>query len=128
MTELAKYIVVLFGIFIIGVGFLMLFNPEKARYFLRQAGSTNLINYTEITLRMLPAAALILFSEFSKFPEIFKFFGWFMIGTSIILYVVPRKLHHGYAMKCADILKPNLVRIIAPFSMLFGVLILYAVL
>ncbi len=127
MTIIAKCIVILFGIFLIGVGLLMLLKPEKAREYLKKAGSTNLINYTEITVRMIPAAALILYSEFSKFPEIFKYFGWFMIGTSVVLYFVPRRLHHKYALLCADLLNPNLIRIISPFSVLFGMAMIYSV-
>ncbi len=128
MTIIAKYIVILFGIFLIGVGLLMLLNPVKAREYLRQAGSTNLINYTEITIRMIPAAGLVLYSEFSKFPELFKYFGYFMIMTSLVLYFVPRRLHHRYAMLCADLLSPNLIRITSPFSILFGTGIIYSVL
>ena len=128
MTIIAKYIVILFGIFLIGVGLLMLLKPVKAREYLKKAGSTNLINYTEITIRMIPAAGLILYSEFSKFPEVFKYFGWFMIGTSVVLYFVPRKLHHRYALKCADYLIPQLIRMTSPFSVIFGIAIIYSVL
>lgn len=128
MKHIAKDVVILFGIFMIGVGVLMLLNPEKAREYLKKAGSTNLINYLEITIRMIPAAGLILYSEFSKFPEIFKYFGWFMIGTSAVLYFVPRRLHHCYALMCADILKPHLIRLISPFSVIFGIAIIYSVL
>ncbi|MFD2517605.1 hypothetical protein [Salinimicrobium flavum] len=78
MTIIAKYIVILFGIFLIGAGILMLFNPAKAREFLRKAGSTNFINYAEITIRMIPAAGLVIYAEFSKYPEIFRVLGWFM--------------------------------------------------
>jgi hypothetical protein len=127
LINIAKFIVILFGIFLVGVGLLMLMNPEKAREYLRQAGSNNLINYTEITIRMIPAAGLVLYSEFSKFPEIFNYIGWFMIGTSIVLYFVPRRLHHRYALMCADILKPPLIRGASPFSILFGVAIIYSV-
>ena len=127
MTTIAKYIVILFGIFLIGVGLLMLLKPEKAREYLKRAGSTNLINYSEITIRMIPAAGLILYSEFSKFPETFKYLGWLMIGTSVVLYFVPRRLHHRYALKCADILKPQLIKVTSPFSMLFGIAIIYSV-
>lgn len=128
MKHIAKDVVILFGIFMIGVGVLMLLNPEKAREYLRKAGSSNLINYSEITIRMIPAAGLILYSEFSKFPEIFKYFGWFMIGTSVVLYFVPRRLHHCYALMCADILKSHLIRLISPFSVIFGIAIIYSVL
>jgi len=128
ITTLAKWTVILFGLFIIYVGFLMLFAPKKARATLRKAGSTNLINYTEITLRLIPAAALILYADLSKFPEAFKILGWFMLLTSLVLYVVPRKLHHGYSMKSADRLKPLYFQLISPFSMLFGAAMIYAVL
>ncbi len=124
---LAKYIVICFGLFLIGVGFLMLFNPQKTREIIRKAGSTPLINYGELILRMIPATGLILCAEVSKFPQFFSLLGWFMIGTSVILMLLPRKYHHAYALKSADILTPSRIRAIAPLSFIFGGLILYAV-
>ena len=126
IITVAKWIVVLFGIFIILAGFLMLFAPKKARQTLRKAGSTNFINYAEITIRMIPAIALILYSDFSKFPEFFKILGWFMLITSLILYIVPRKMHHNYSLKSADILKPIYFQLISPLSFLFGYLLIYS--
>ena len=125
---IAKCIIFLFGLFLIGVGFLMLFKPLRALSILRKAGSTNFINYAEITIRMIPAAALVIYADFSRFPEVYKIFGSFMIGTSLVLYFVPRKLHHTYALKAAEILKPIYVQLIAPISMLFGSLVIYSVL
>lgn len=122
---IAKWFVIVFGIFIIASGFVMLFAPKKAREILRKAGSTNFINYTEITIRMIPAAALILASPLSKFPVAFNLFGWIMIATSFILYFVPRRLHHGYALKCADILKPLYFQFMAPLAFLFGGVLIY---
>jgi hypothetical protein len=127
MEVLAKYIVIFFGFFLIGVGFLMLLAPSRAREIIKKAGSTPLINYAELTIRMIPAAGLILYADLCKFPDFFKLLGWFMLATSVILLWVPRKYHHGYALWCAKLLKPALIRIVAPFSMLFGGLILYAV-
>ncbi len=128
IVEIAKWIVILFAIFIIFVGFLMLFAPKKARKILRKAGSTNFINYAEITARLIPAVALILYADFSKLPEAFKIFGWIMLVTSIILYAVPRKIHHKFSMKSADILKPLYFQLISPMALLFGGLIIYNVL
>ncbi len=124
---LSKWIITLFGAFIIFVGFLMLFAPEKARATLRKAGSTNFINYAEITIRLIPAVALILYSDFSKFPLAFTIFGWFMLITSLILYFVPRKIHHAFSMKSAEMLKPIYFQLISPFAFLFGGLIIYSV-
>jgi len=105
----------------------MLFYPKKARSTLRKAGSTNFINYVEITFRLVPAIALILYSELSKFPDAFQIFGWIMLITSFVLYFVPRKIHHNFSMKSADILKPIYFRLISPFAFLFGGLIIYNV-
>ena len=128
MIQLGKYVVIVFAVFLLYVGLLMLLRPIKARDYLRKAGSTNFINYFEITIRMIPAAALILCAEISKFPNVFNLMGWFMIATSMVLYFVPRRIHHQYALWCADILKPNYIRLAAPFSVLFGCAIIYALL
>jgi hypothetical protein len=127
LAVIAKCIVIVFGLFFIGVGFLMLFAPQKARRILRKAGSTNFINYAEITIRMIPAAALILGADNTKQPEVFKIVGWFMLSTSLVLYFVPRRLHHQFSVKAADFLKPVYFQRIAPFSVLIGVLIIYCV-
>lgn len=127
MVAIAKWTVIFFGIFLIYAGFLMLFAPKKARDILRKAGSTNFINYAEISIRMIPAAGLILSADFSRFPEFFKLLGWFMLLTSLLLYFVPRQLHHQYSLKSAEILKPLYFQLISPFSFLFGSSLIYAV-
>lgn len=115
----------MFGFFIIFIAFLMLFQPKKTRITLRKAGSTNFINYAEITIRLIVAFALIIYSDFCKFPEVFKILGWFMLVTSLILYFVPRKLHHNFSMRSAEIFKPIYFRLISPFAFLFGGFIIY---
>jgi len=127
MLILAKWTIIFFGIFLISAGLLMLLNPVKVRAILRKAGSTNLINYAEITIRMIPAAALIIYADFTRFPLPVKWFGWFMLATSLILYFVPRKLHHQFSLSAADILKPLYFQMVAPFSILFGLVVIYCV-
>lgn len=127
MVTTAKWTVILFGIYIICAGFLMLFAPVKAREILKKAGSTNFINYAEISIRMVPAIGLIVYANYSKYPEVFKVFGWFMLGTSLLLYLIPRKLHHHYALKSADILKPLHFRLLSPLAFAFGAAIIHSV-
>lgn len=127
ITIISKWTVLLFGVFIIFVGFIMLFAPKKTRATLRKAGSTNFINYMEITIRLIPAVALILYADFCKFPGAFKIFGWIMLITSLILYIVPRKKHHNFSLKSAEILKPIYFQLISPFAFLFGGLIIFNV-
>ncbi len=124
---IAKWIIIAFGLFLIGAGLIMLFAPQKARQILRKAGSTNVINYAEITIRMIPAAGLILYADYAKYPEPFKLLGWFMLITSLVLYFVPRQIHHNFSLKSAEILKPLYFQLISPFSFLFGGTLIYAV-
>jgi len=127
MILLAQLTVILFGVFIIFIGILMLLYPEKALAILRKAGSSNFINYAEITIRLIPAIALVIYAPYSRYPEILNLFGWFMIATSLVLYFVPRKYHHAYSMKWAGILKPIHVRLIAPLAFIFGAAMIYSV-
>lgn len=125
ILTIAKTLIIFFGAFIVFTGFMMLFRPKKAIKTLQMAGSTNVINYTEITLRFLIALALIYYAKYAKLPEVFTVLGWFMLITSLILYAVPRKLHHQFSLKSADILKPFYFQWIAPFALVFGGFILY---
>ena len=125
LITIAKWTILLFGIFIILAGLLMLLAPKKARSTLQKAGSTNFINYAEITLRLLPAIALILYADFAKIPEAFSVFGWIMGSTSLILYFVPRRIHHAFSMRSADILKPLYFQLISPFAFLLGGFLIY---
>lgn len=124
----AKWITIFFGLFFICVGFVMLIQPLKVNAVLRKAGSTNFINYAEITIRIIPAIALIMSAQHSKFPNMLTLFGGFMLLTSLVLYFVPRALHHQFSIKAADILKPIYFQLIAPFAVLIGVLLIYSVL
>ncbi len=110
-----------------GVGFLMLIKPEKARAILRKAGSTNFINYAEVTIRMIPAVGLILSADNSKSQDIFNIIDWFMLCTSLVLYFVPGQLHYNFSLKAADILKPLYFQMISPFLFIFGILLIYCV-
>ena len=116
----AKTGVLIFGLFLIGVGLLMFIKPGKALEYLSKAGSTNLINYLEITIRMLPAFCLVIYAPYSRYPIPFSTLGWFMIGTSLVLYAIPRRFHHKYALFWAERFKTTHVRILAPLSILFG--------
>lgn len=127
MVLIAKSILILFGLFLIGVGILMLLKPEKARGILNKAASTTIINYTEIGLRMVPAIALIIYAEYSKYPMVLSIIGWFMALTSVVLFLIPRQWHYKYSQAWTKRLNPIYFQIISPFSMLFGALLIYSI-
>jgi uncharacterized membrane protein YfcA len=124
----SKWIIIIFGIFIILVGMLMLFAPKKVNPILRKMASTNFINYTEITLRLVPALALILYADFAKYPEIFKAYGWIMLITTLVLFFIPRQIHHNFSLKIADNFKPLHFQIISLLAFFLGFFLIYCVL
>ncbi|GGD54108.1 hypothetical protein [Muriicola marianensis] len=128
MDLAAQIVTAFFGLFLIAVGFMMLVSPTLVWRILSKAGSTPLINYGELILRMIPAAGLILCAPESRFPVIFEWLGWFMLGTSAVLILLPRRWHHAYAKKCAALLPPPAIRLLTPLSFAFGGFVLYALL
>ncbi len=127
MQFIAYCITLLFASFFILVGIFMFANTTLVKQTISKAGSTPFINYTELIIRMIPATALVLVSKESLYPQILNLFGWYMLGTSIVLILVPRKLHHDFATKAADHLSPTLLKIISPFTITFGSFLFYAV-
>jgi len=127
LVLIAKFVVFLFGLFLIFSGILMFLKPKTARQILNKAASNNTINYAEISLRLIPAIALIIYANHSKYPEILKLLGWFMVLTSAVLFLIPRKWHYKYSQIWTGIIKPIYFQIISPFSILFGALIIYTI-
>lgn len=127
LIQVAKYTIVAFGLFFIAAGCLMLVKPVKARALVQKAGSTAFINYAELLLRMIPAAALIIYSKYSLCPGVFTIVGWVMVGTSVILLMVPVSTHHRMSSRFAHFLQPHYFQLISPFSIAAGVAITYAV-
>ena len=126
MSLIAQILVIISAVWLIGVSVFMFALPEIALRYLGKFASTNLINYTEITLRMIAGIAFVLFAPDSKFPLILESFGWILVVTSAILYLVPRKWHSAYAVYWSEKLTPLMLRIVSPISLAAGIFLIYA--
>jgi hypothetical protein len=124
MLFVAKSCVVLFGIAFLFAGGVMLIRPLIFRSWIAKAGSTP-INYGEITIRLIPAIAMVYVAPETKLPLFFQFFGWIMIVTSLVLYVTPRKAHHQLSLGFAEKLKPVYLQCIAPLAFVIGMGLIY---
>jgi uncharacterized membrane protein YfcA len=124
---IAKYLIVLFVLFLVYAGFLMFFKPEKVRTIIGKAGSTYFINYTELGIRLIIGIAFLISSLFSIYELQFKVIGYFLMISALLLMLVPIKTHNNFAKNAAEKLKPIYLKICAPFAILFGFLVLYAI-
>ncbi len=105
----------------------MFFNPEKARTIIGKAGSTILINYGELIVRLLLGISFVISAEANTYQQYFTIFGYFLMISAVILMLTSMKTHHKFSTKAAETLKPIYLRICAPFSIGFGILILLAI-
>ena len=103
----------------------MLFSPQRVRGILRQFASTDLINYSEISLRLIVGVSLIISGNDSRYPIFSQILGWFMTITALVLYIIPRIIHYNFSLQSADRLKPLYIRLLAPLAFLFGGFIIY---
>jgi hypothetical protein len=126
--QLSLIILCLAGLWLTGIGILMLVRPERCLGILRQTASTRSINNREQGLRLLAGLALILRAPVSKLPGLFELAGWFIALSSLALLVLPLRLHAGYAIFWADHVPPSVVRAIGPLSVAAGAGLIYAAL
>ncbi|GJL93797.1 MAG: hypothetical protein DHS20C05_02020 [Hyphococcus sp.] len=118
----------MFGVWLFAVSLLMIFRPQLALYYLSKMASTNLINYTELSLRMIVGFVFWFSAASSKFPEVFEVAGVFLMITAVILMLIPRRWHAAYAVWWSKKLTPAMLKMSAPFSIAAGVFVIYAVL
>lgn len=128
MIVIANFLIIAFGLFLIFSGFLMFFKPEKVRVLIGKAGSTYLINYTELGIRLIVGIAFLINSFYSNYEIEFKVLGYFLSITAIILMFIPIKIHNRFSRKAASFLRPIYLKLIAPISVFFGLIVLYAIL
>lgn len=125
MFFIANFIIIVFGFFLIFSGFFMFFKPEKVRVLIGKAGSTYLINYTELGIRFLVGIAFLVSSLFSLYEIEFKIVGYFLIVSAIILMLFPIRMHNALARQFVKILKPIYLKFFAPLAIITGLLLLY---
>lgn len=126
MQLLALLIVIAAGIWLGAVGLLMALKPQRALHILSLTASSHRVNLSEQVLRLIAGAALVVRAEASKLPLLFEIGGWFIVASSLVLLAVPLAWHSGYAKWWAQRIPPLAVRALAPFSLFFGVGLIYA--
>lgn len=118
---LCRIIVLVFGLWLVGVSVLMMVKPHVAQRALSKFASTNVINYAELIIRFTVGAAFYGLSRFTAYSSTLKVVGVFLCATAIILMLIPREWHHRYAVWWAGKLAPWQVRLSAPFSAIAGI-------
>ena len=94
---LASAVVMLFGLFLAGLGAVSLVAPAIARRFLLGFASSAELHYLEMGIRLLVGGAVVLCAPGMRFSGVFNCFGWLMVLTTIGLLLIPWRWHQRFA-------------------------------
>lgn len=104
----------------------MAFAPALAQRALAAMASTPTIHFGEHIVRALVGVAMVIRADFSKAPLFFEWGGWFIIASSILIMLAPRRWHHSYAQWWAERIPPIAYRLLALPTLFFAGWFAYA--
>lgn len=94
---LASLVVVATGILLIGFAGMVYTRPARAERILMSFASSARAHYLEQTLRLLLGASLVLLSPTMWQGTAFWILGWSIVISSVVLMLIPWRLHHSFA-------------------------------
>lgn len=98
MLDIAAFGTVLAAaIYLILLGFGALLRPTPTKRFLEGFASSARVHFLELGLRLIAGAALLTSAPRMQFSALFTVFGWVLIGTTLVLAILPWRLHHRFA-------------------------------
>jgi hypothetical protein len=127
MNVLSGIVVVSFCLFLIGLAVMIVARPSTAKRFLGSFASSAKAHYIEQGLRLLVGAAMVNLADAMRYPNLFRGFGWLMVGTTIVLLLVPWRWHQTFATR---VMPPvyRWMKLFALGAFALGVYILYCLL
>ena len=96
MRVLAGIVVVGLGLCLIGMAVVIAIKPVLAERFLKSFASSARAHYTEQAARLIAGAAIVVFAPSMWYSELFKYFGWLIIVTSVGLLLIPWQWHQRF--------------------------------
>lgn len=122
----ASILVLLTGVYLIGLGVGLFLSPPRATRFLGGFASSASTHYLELVLRFIAGVAVLLSAPRMLFSGFFVIFGWVLVVTTIGLFAVPWQWHRRFAQWGVPYATRN-VSLVAGASLVFGVFVIGSV-
>jgi uncharacterized protein YjeT (DUF2065 family) len=123
---LASILVVLTGLYLIGLALVLLLSPARATRFLCGFASSAFAHYLELVLRLIAGGAILLSASRMLLPDLFVILGWVLVVTTAGLFAVPWRWHQRFARRAVPYATRNL-RLVGAASFALGVFVLASV-
>ena len=120
---LSALLVVFAGLYLLTLAAAAVLAPERLRRFLNAHASSASTHFVEMGVRLIVGAALVLTAPRMRFPQAFGVFGWLLIGTSLVLCLVPWRLHERFGKRALPLVTDRLV-VLALGALAGGLLLL----
>lgn len=95
----ASAVIVAAGLYLAVLGIACFVRPDSAANFLLGFANSAFVHYVELALRALVGAALVHSAAALSYPLVFIVFGWVLIVTSLVMFVVPWRWHQQFAQR-----------------------------
>ena len=122
----AAILVLLTGLYLIGLAAALLLSPARASRFLGGFASSNFTHYMELVLRLIAGGAILLSAPGMLFSCFFVILGWILVVTTVGLLAVPWQWHRRFARWGVPYATRN-SRLVAAASFVFGGFVLASV-
>jgi len=119
INRLASILVLLTGLYLIGLALVFLLSPARATRFLGGFASSAFTHYLELVLRLIAGVAVLLYAPQMLFSGFFVIFGWILVVTTVGLFAVPWQWHQRFAQWGVPYATRNL-KLVAGVSFVFG--------
>jgi hypothetical protein len=126
ISLLASILVLLTGLYLIGLAVGLFLSPARAARFLAGFASSALTHYLELVLRLTAGGAILLCAPQMLFSDFFVIFGWILVATTVGLFAVPWQWHRRFAQWGVPYATRNL-KPVAGASFVFGGFVLASV-
>jgi hypothetical protein len=124
MSLLAGFVVVAFGLFLIGLSCIVVAKPALAERFFMSFASSARAHYIEQVLRLLLGASLVVLAPAMWQASIFRVIGWAIVIGAVGLMLMPWRWHHRFAQWVLPTVVRHM-RLYAVGLFAFGVLLVY---
>jgi uncharacterized protein YjeT (DUF2065 family) len=98
-NTLAFVILIIAGIYFLVLGMGCIFSPAIAKRFLLGFAGSAFRHYLEMTLRTIVGIAMVIQAPHLPYATAFTVFGWVLVGTTAVLFVIPWTWHKRFAQK-----------------------------